>query len=99
MLPSRLLGNAMGYKREWLRHEMDQLGKLKCNNEKRGGRNARGRGVGRVGGRGVRENQGRNAIVVAILDTKHNRQTWAGTIRMEGGGDGDGNDEDDDNDA
>jgi hypothetical protein len=38
---------------------------------KRGGHNARGRGVGRVVGRGGRENQGRNAIVIAVVAAKH----------------------------
>jgi len=38
---------------------------------KRGGHNARGRGMGRVEGRGGRENQGRNVIIVAVVNAKH----------------------------
>ncbi len=49
----------------------NQLGKLNRNNNKRGGHNVRGRGMGRVGGRGGRENQGRIVIVVAIANAKH----------------------------
>jgi hypothetical protein len=38
---------------------------------KRGGCNTRGIDVGRVGGRGGSKNQGRIAIVIAVIDAKH----------------------------